>query len=55
MEVMIMEMAFMKKLGNLVWQIAVIAVAQSWGFIRNPVRFFRKGYIDGDTVVSWKK
>jgi hypothetical protein len=55
MEVMIMESAFIKKIGSLVWQIAVIAIAQSWGFIRNPVTFFRKGYTDGDRVVPWKK
>lgn len=55
MEVMIMERAFIKKLGNLVWQTAVIAIAQGWGFIRNPVTFFRKGYTNGDRVVPWKK
>jgi hypothetical protein len=55
MGVMILEKAFIKKFGNLVWQITVIVITQSWGLIRNPVKFFRRGYIDGDTVVSWKK
>ena len=55
MEVMIMVRAFIEKLGNVVRQIAIIAVAQGWGFIRNPAKFFRKGYIDGNNVISWKK
>lgn len=50
-----MVRAFIEKLGNVVRQIAIIAVAQGWGFIRNPAKFFRKGYIDGNNVVAWKK